>query len=65
MTETSVVYWTGDLTQRVLEQSPLCVADSGQDVAAVFANWGRGLPFIEELTSGGLISYQGLIKPYN
>ena len=44
--------------------SPLCAADSRQDMAAVFA-LGLGvrgkerLPGIEEFASGGLISYQG------
>ena len=41
-------------------------ADGGEDMAAGSAPWERRrLPFWEELMSGGLISYQGLIEPYN
>ena len=35
VTETSVVYWTGDHTQRALEQHPIV---HRQDVAAVLAD---------------------------
>ena len=45
---------------RSWSDTPLCAADCGQDMVAVFAWWGEGrLPVIGELTSGGLISYQG------
>ena len=58
---------------------PLCEAPSKKDIVTVFTTWGRGrLLFIGQVTSGHLISYQGIqqlgqgastqaitIKPYN
>ena len=45
---------------RSWRDTPLCAADGGQDIVVVFAPEGKGrLSVIGELTSGGLISYQG------
>lgn len=69
MTETSGVYWTGDLMKTDLEPHPPCAANGEKNTAVFTACRGeegsgrRRLPFIEKLTLGGL-SYQGLIKPY-
>ena len=47
---------------RSWSNTPPCEANGGQDMVAVFAPTPRGkeeLPVIGELTSGGLIGYQG------
>ena len=44
----------------------LVAGDGGGDAAAASEVWeGRRLPFSGDLVSCGLISYQGLMKPYN
>ena len=52
-----------DLSEaRSWSDTPACVVDSGQDMAAVFPpGFGGGgrWPVIGEMTSGGLISYPG------
>lgn len=43
-----MVYWIGDLTKRVMSDTPLCAADPRQDKAAVIATQERRrLPLIE------------------
>lgn len=54
VTETPVVSWTRDHTQRVLEQHPIV---HRQDMAAVLAPRGGGT-FMGELMSGGRVSYR-------
>ena len=44
--ETSMVYWTGHLRQK-LPDTPLFIADGRQGTAAAFATWGKKrIPFI-------------------
>ena len=63
--ETSMVYWTGHLRQK-LPDTPLFIADGRQGTAAAFATWGRRrLPFIGGIDVRWAHSYQGLIKTYN
>lgn len=66
-TEASMVYWTGILHKGPW-RDPHCEWQTHcvwQDVAAVSANGGEGGYDLQgEMTSGGLISYQGLIEPY-